>query len=350
VRTPGEVLASFDWQPVLRTPEGITFYGNHSGIAFDKLPERWSSEPSLSWLLDVRAAGPAMFNVSYLTGHMSWTADYVLNLARNPADPANLAGWITLTNNSGMGFPESRVAVVAGQVHVVAPSSGEAPEEASVLRGGLRKQAEVNQAVRSTLGEYHLYDLPEKTDLPDRSSKQVQFLTTSMLHTRWRYVAETWGRYGDEVRRGSTWTDAALAELHFDVKESEGLGVPMPQGTVRVMTPDSQGRPQLIGQAVIEHTPRDETVKLRLGPAPEIKLTRILLDRTSSIGWRDERVAYKLRNAKNVEVLVEVREHAAPLLSSTLPATHPDAATSTYNVKVPAGGEVRWEAVYREPR
>jgi hypothetical protein len=275
----------------------------------------------------------------------------VLTLARNPSEPANLAGWITLTNNSGMGFPETRIAVVAGQVHVVTPASGEVTlEEIGLLRPQLDKTSAKPIAVRSTLGDYHLYDLPEKTDLPDRSSKQVKFLTTSSLHTRWRYIAETWGRYGDNVRRGSTWTSPAEAELQFDVKESEGLGVPMPQGTVRVMAPDSQGRPQLIGQGGIGHTPRDETVKLRVGPAQEVRLTRVLFDRTSSIGWRDERVGYRLRNAKNVEVLVEVREHAGALQSSTLPATHPDAATSAWEVKVPAGGEVRWEALYREAR
>ncbi|MBI5537622.1 MAG: hypothetical protein HY898_33170 [Deltaproteobacteria bacterium] len=352
VRVRGESLASFSWgSPVLRTQEGITFYPHQLGIAFDKLPERWSSQPSLNWLVDVRTPGESTLNVAYLTGQMGWSADYVLTLGRSPSDPVSLVGWITLTNNTAMGFPQSHIAVVAGQVHAVTPSSGEYGFEFAEDTDGRfdSKDATKREAVRSTLGEYHLYDLPEKTDLPARSSKQVQFLSTSRLHTRTRYIAEPQG-YWEGSSRGATFTTPVDAEIQFDVKESEGLGVPMPQGTVRVFAPDSQARGQLVGQQSIAHTPRDETVKLRVGPAPEVRLTRVLMDRSRMPGRRDDRVQYRLRNSKTVEVSVEVRERDGALLRSSIPATHPDAATTSYEVRVPAGGEVRWDADYREGR
>jgi hypothetical protein len=354
VRVRGDALASFSWgSPVLRTQEGITFYPHQLGIAFDKLPDRWSSQPSLAWLVDVRTPGESTLNVAYLTGQLGWNADYVLTLGRSPSDPASLVGWITLTNNTAMAFPQTHVAVVAGQVHAVAEMSAESRIERSDELDGRAdaKDVTTRAAVRSTLGEYHLYDLAEKTDLPARSSKQVQFLSTTRLHTRTRYIAEPHSYYDWEgSRRGATFSAPVDAEIQFDVKESEGLGVPMPQGAVRLFAPDSQGRTQLIGQQSIEHTPRDETVKLRIGPAPEVRIMRVLMDRSRMPGRRDEHIQYRLRNAKNVEVSVEVRERDGVLQRSSIPATHPDAATCAFEIRVPAGAEVRWDAEYREGR
>ncbi len=349
-RVRGVALAQFSGSaPVLRTDEGITFYSSYQSIGFERLPDRWSSRPSLTWLLDVRQPGAATVDVAYLTHGMSWSADYVLTLGRGSSDAASLVGWITLVNGTGLGYADAHLAVVAGKVHRVSGGmGGEDDAESDDRERYDKKSAAPARATRSSLAEYHLYDLPGKTELPARSSKQVTFLSTSRLHPRTHYVAEAQG-WGDEPR-GATQSGPVEAELRFDVKESEGLGVPMPGGRVRVFVPDSQGREQFVAERAVVATPRDETVKLRLGPAPKVRLSRVLMDRVTSFQVREDRIQYRVRNLDAVPVTVEVRERDGALVRSSVPASRPDAATTVFEVQVPAGGELRWEAEFKEER
>jgi len=348
-RVRGQALARFSGTvPVLRTDEGITFYSSPQAIGFDRLPDRWSSRPSLTWLLEVAQPGPTTFDVAYLTQGMTWQADYVLTLGRQPADAASLVGWITLANNTSVGYPDAHLAVVAGKVNRVSGML-EADEEGGE-RFAMKKSAEAPaRAERSSLADYHLYDLPGRTELPARSSKQVTFLATSRLHPRMHYIAEPWG-WSDEDAAGATRTEPVHTELRFDVKESEGLGVPIPEGSVRIFMPDSMGRDQFVAEQRVIATPRDETVKLRIGPAQNVRLTRVLMDQSTSFQRRVSRIQYRLRNHDRVEVTVEVREHEGELVQSNVQAAHPDAATTVFEVRVPAGGDLRWEAEFKEER
>ncbi|MFW5739227.1 MAG: DUF4139 domain-containing protein, partial [Myxococcota bacterium] len=130
--------------------------------------------------------------------------------------------------------------------------------------------------------------------------------------------------------------------------EKQGLGVPLPAGTIRVFTPDSQGLAQFVGESSIDHTPKDEMVKLRIGVAPDIRLERKLVARSRLGRLSKDTVLYQLRNAKPVPVVVDVVERAAKLDHATIPATQPDARTTLFTVEVPAGGEVTWRAEYTE--
>lgn len=348
VPVPGTALADFTgMNPVLRTREGITFYGGSRAIGFGTLPDRWVSEPMLSWQLDARRAGMTTIDVSYLAGAMRWSADYIFVLGKQAKDPATLVGWITLVNNSGASFDNAHLAVVAGKVHLT--------DERDEMEGGgglrasaLKRAPEAPVAQRSTLSEYHQYDIPNSTSLPDRSSKQVTFLLSNAVRPTTRYVVDPrWWRSGG-VRAGTGSKEVAQTEIRFDAKADQGLGVPMPAGMIRVFTHDSQGQPQFVGQTAIDHTPKDETVKLRIGPASEIRLYRKLMDRTRELGRSKDTVTYQLRNAKPVPVAVDVVERAGKLDHATIPATHPDAATTMFTVEVPAGGEVTWRAEYTE--
>ena len=335
--------------PVLQTSEGITYYERYSAIGFSELPARWSSRPSLSWLLDVREPGETGLAVSYLSRGMQWSADYVFVLGTTPRDASELVGWITLVNRSGAGFEGAHLAVVAGKVNVVdrwGPASG---EEYSRRDRVLKSAPAAPRATRSALAEYHLYDIPSTTDLPDQSSKQVTFLASERVRPTTRYIIDDppiWRP--DRTRRGATSVETAQTELRFDIKEDQGLGVPMPAGTIRVFARDRQGVPQFVGQSSIGHTPRDETIKIRLGPASDIRLVRKLMDRSSLGRLRKDTVSYQVRNAKPYPVQVDVTERSAKLDHATLPATHPDARTTVFTVSVPAGGETTWRAEYTE--
>lgn len=350
VRVPGTALADFmGMTPVLRTDEGITFYGSSSALGFGSLPERWVSEPMLSWQLDVRQPGSRTLGVSYLAAAMKWSADYVFVLARDPAQPATLVGWITLENRSGASFENAHLAVVAGEVHLAPDPTDEREGGGGVRRSAYKKAAPAPKATRSSLGEYHLYDIQNTSNLPDQSSKQVTFLVSNEVRPQTRYlIEEPYWRQGRHTRVGATSFQTAQTELRFDAKKDQGLGVPMPAGTIRVFAPDSQGTAQFVGQADIDHTPKDETVKLRIGVAPEVRLVRKLVDRSQLGRLRKDTVSYQLRNAKPVPVEVDVMERAAKLDHASIPATHPDARTTRFTVRVPAGGEVVWRAEYTE--
>ena len=346
-----QALASFSGQgdaPVVRSPEGITFYGSFQSLGFDKLPDRWSSHPSLAWLVDVRAMGTADLDVAYLTRNMDWAADYVLTLPRNPAEHASLHGWITLSNRSGISFDSAHVAVVAGRVHIT-PDLTRNVVLAGALAETTAAKDEAAKAVRSSLAEYYLYDLPGATQLPDQSSKQVAFLPSASVHVRTRYLANTQQKWRSaDLVRGTTVTEPANLELQFDLTQAEGLGVPMPAGTVRVFAPDSHNDVKLVGDCAVEHTPRDETVKLAVGVTSDVSLTRALIDRTRTFGHRRDRVSYRLTNPHPTEISVEVHDNQGELVSANQPATHPDAATTVFNVRVPAHGQVRWQAEFQE--
>jgi hypothetical protein len=348
VRTTGQALADFTGMtPVLRTQEGVTYYGGVASLGFGALPERWVSEPMLSWQLDVRRAGARDLGVSYLASGMSWSADYLLVLGKGN-EPGTLVGWITLENRSGASFDNAHLAVVAGKVNLVRPDLGLLRETAPA-RSMKKSAPEAPVATRSSLSEYHLYDIPNTSSLPDQSSKQVTFLVSNALRPKTRYVADDnlWWRMNDP-QNGSTTTDSARVELRFDAKEDQGLGVPMPAGMVRVFSQDSRGQGQLVGEASIDHTPRDETVKLRIGAAADVRLVRKLVDRSRLGRLNKDMVSYQLRNAKSEEVEVEVIERAGKLDHATVPATHPDAKTTLFTVRVPANGAVSWQAEYTE--
>jgi hypothetical protein len=350
-RVSGTALADVSQNgiPVLQTSEGITYYERYSAIGFSQLPARWSSRPSLSWLLDVRERGETGLAVSYLSRGMQWSADYVFVLGSTPQHPSELVGWITLVNRSGVGFNGAHLAVVAGKVNVVDGWRPQSGEESGHRDRMLKSAPAAPRATRSALAEYHLYDIPDTTDLPDQSSKQVTFLSSDRVHPSMRYILDDppyWRP--DRTRRGATSFESAETELRFDVKEEQGLGVPMPSGTIRVFARDRQGVPQLVGQSSIEHTPRDETIKIRLGPASDIRLVRKLMDRSSLGRLHKDTVSYRVRNAKPYPVQVDVTERSAKLDHATLPATHPDARTTVFTVSVPAEGEITWRAEYTE--
>ncbi len=347
-RVSGTALADFSGMtPVIRTNQGITYYPTYRALGFGSLPERWVSEPMLSWQLDVRKPGERELGVSYLAAAMKWSADYIFVLGSKPGDPSTLVGWITLVNRSGMSFEQAHLAVVAGKVHMVEPR--ERLEVASGRITALRSAKAKPRAERSSLSEYHLYDIPHATNLPDRSSKQVSFLVSNEVRPETRYViGERHWRHSHRTRRGATTFQSAHTELRFEADEQQGLGVPLPAGTVRVFAPDRRGVAQFIGQDGLEHTPKDETVKLRIGAAPEIRLVRKLVDRQRLGRLTKDVVSYRLRNAKPTPAQVDVVERAAKLDHATVPATHPDARTTLFTVEVPAGGEMTWRAEYTE--
>jgi hypothetical protein len=133
--------------------------------------------------------------------------------------------------------------------------------------------------------------------------------------------------------------------LDFQNAEANRLGMPLPKGTVRVYKSDKGGKKQFIGEDSIDHTPRDEKVRLKVGEAFDVVADRkqmewrALGDCHSESAWELE-----LRNHKDENIVVEVREPVGgdwTVVSSSLPATREDANTMTFNASVPKRGKTK---------
>jgi len=326
--------------PILRVGDEIT-WAYPGRISFPEIPKNLIAHPTLVWLLESGAEKPKV-EVSYLAQQLSWKADYVLVVDDKDAS-GDLNGWVTLDNKSGAAYAGAKLQLVAGDVHRVT-------ERPTVFakRGRYPAAEEAAPAFQEEgLFEYHLYTLERPTTLLENEQKQIELLEAAgvKLHKRLVLRGEPqWfrGQLGD-----APMTNKISVSLEFENKAAEHLGVPLPKGVVRVYKRDSQGGRQFLGEDQIDHTPRDEKVRVRVGDAFDVVGERRQTDYKVVSSCRSESAwAIDVRNHKDEKVDVDVIEPASgdwEILSSSQKATKEDARTFSFQVSVPANGTVRVE-------
>lgn len=329
--------------PVLSLNGEITFdYGGRFG--FPKLPDNLIAKPTLMWLVDSQRPKQKV-EVSYLAQNLSWKADYVLVLDEKD-QRADLTGWVTLTNNSGTGYENAELKLVAGDVNRVAP------EVQDMSMGRLSGGAPMAPPMREeSFLEYHLYTLARPTTVLNNEQKQVTLLEAkgAGVEKRLIYDGQDYffrGQYPDGIPNQKV-------GVYLDLQNSQknGLGMPLPKGIVRVYKADKSQAKQFVGEDQIDHTARDERVRIKLGDAFDVvaerKQTRfeVLGNCASESGWEVE-----FRNQKDTAIEVIDNEPVGgdwTIVSSTLPAERKDARTFVFNVKVPARGKTKVSYVVR---
>ena len=328
-----EVLASHEGT-VLRIGDEITF--DFPGrISFPEIPANLIAKPTLTWLL-ASARERQTLEVSYLAGGLDWHADYVLVL--DAADVrADLNGWVTLANRSGAAWRDARLKLVAGDVQRVQP---EAPmPEMMMMRAA---EAAAPGMREEGLFEYHLYTLERPTTLLDLETKQVALLEAPGMAVAKRMILESQPELFRMQRAGVPELEKAGVYVEFENAERNGLGLPLPRGVVRVYKADSEGAQQFLGEDRIDHTPRDEKVRLRTGEAFEVVAERRQMEFralgrcSSESAWQIE-----LRNHKDEDVTVEVLEHAGgdwEIVESSHEAQKEDARSFRFRVDVSRRG------------
>lgn len=313
-------------------------------LAFDSVPGNLRDRPTLSVLLE-SAGGAQTVELSYLSGGLSWKADYVAELDGNGRQ-LDLNGWVTLTNSSGTAFENAALQLVAGQVNRVraAPRAYLAKAEAIALAAPAPAPRE------EALLDYHLYSFERPTTLADNQTKQLALLSASRVAVEREYLlagADYYymGRYdvlGEKLK-------PAL----FVIFQNRGgqLGKPLPAGVVRVYARDSQGAAQFVGEDRIAHTAKNETVRLRLGEAFDISAER---KQTSykRIAERSAETSYAivLRNAKPEAVTVKVQETLPgdwEIVQQSQKHVKESSRSAVWNVAVPAEGSVTLEYTAR---
>ncbi|MCF8184123.1 MAG: DUF4139 domain-containing protein, partial [Polynucleobacter sp.] len=276
-----------------------------------------------------------------LTSGLSWQADYVANLAGD-GKSLDLNGWVTLTNRSGAGFDNSTLQLVAGTVNRV-----RAPQSQRVLAMAAKAgRAETMDATQEALMDYHLYSFERPTSIADNQTKQLALLSASAVPVRHEYLlaGNDWYYRNRHGQIGQKLKPAVFIE--FDNRGGQ-LGKPLPSGIVRVYARDSKGAAQFVGEDRIEHTAKNETLKLRLGEAFDISAER---RQTSYRKIADNIVetAYRidLRNAKDEAVTVRVQEPLPgdwEILQESHKHTKESARVASWNVSIPAGGSTALE-------
>ena len=312
-------------------------------IVYDGVPANLRDRPTLVSELDAARAGAQTVELSYLTGGLAWKADYVAEL--NAADTAlDLNGWVTLTNTSGTAYPNAKLQLVAGDVNRVRDEMRLAAKSSAMReRAGAAAPAMAQEA----LFEYHLYTLARPTTIADNQTKQVALLGAQsvpvtkelVLQGSDYYYRSSVGAIGQKLKVG--------VFVQFANRDSSRLGMPMPKGVVRVYKKDSAGNAQFVGEDRIDHTPRNETVRLKLGEAFDVTADKKQTDfkrrePTNRASYVFE-TAYEivLRNAKKEPVSVVVREPVPgdwTMLEESQGHAKVAAGTAEWNVKVPAGG------------
>ncbi|MBI5502124.1 MAG: DUF4139 domain-containing protein [Deltaproteobacteria bacterium] len=324
----------------------ITFGGDWRIVLPDEIPASFVSRPTLFWRLDSRAAARRRIEASYLTSGMNWRADYVLLLAAGGAE-GDLTGWVTLTNDSGLAFDGASLRLVAGRVNVVPPATR--GDRVQILAANIELTATPaahRGFVEENLFEYHLYTLQRSTDLADREQKQIELLSAASVPVERRYRLYGESYWLAAERSGITEGLHPAVFLEFANSEEHDLGLPLPGGTVRVYGADPSGGPgrEFLGEDVIEHTPREERVKLRVGSAFDIVADRrqtdyeVLSSDVVETAWE-----VKLRNRKAEAVVVELREPTAgdwEVVRSSGPWTRESARELRFDVTCPPDREV----------
>jgi hypothetical protein len=343
------LLLSDNNGPVWKIGDEIVTGMSADSYRFPDLPGNLYSRPTLVWSLDNRGADAQKVEASYLTENMSWKADYVLTVTRDEK-AADLDGWVTLTNNSGVAYGNAKLQLVAGEIHQVAPLKA--------LESGGRAVRTMNapaapQFTQEGFSEYHLYSLERRTSIQNNESKQISLLSgTGVPVEKYLTVEGQAFYYRNPQGIGNAIPEPVKVYYRFKNEEKGGLGMALPAGTVRVYQADSKGGVQFVGEDNIQHTPKDETLKIYIGNAFDVVCERQQTDYKKLASNQFEmEYAITLRNHKDGPVTVEVREPVggdwevvnsnfkpvkldATTIGFQVPVEKDGAATLTYRVRV----------------
>jgi len=321
-------------------------------LILPSLPEGLILKPQLEWLVNNARAGQHKTEISYLAGQLSWNCNYVALLNKDDSR-IDVTGWVTLTNNSGTSFKNAGLKLVAGEVNVVK----EAFEyEARLAKSQAVADASAPQFKQTDLFEYKLYSLQRHTDLNNNETKQIELTSAKDvaakkmfiydgLADQWRYWYRNFS-YRSQGSFGQQSSTKVGVYVTFKNDDASGLGIPLPKGKVRVYKRDDDGKEQFIGEDQIDHTPKDEEVKLYLGNAFDIVGERVQKDFKSYAAGHvvEETIEIKVRNHKDETVEIQVYEHPWrwsqwDIVKSNTDWTKVDQTTLRFPVKIARGGE-----------
>jgi hypothetical protein len=343
----------------------VRIVAHHSEVRLPSLPGGLISKPTLVWSIDAARGGAHTARFAYQTGGMTWWTDYNLAYSEGPAGACkvDVGAWVTIVNQSGASFTNARLKLIAGDVQRAEPKRMSMDRE---MRAMASRAASLSEGfVEKAFFEYHLYTLGRPASLADNSTKQIELFPTAPgvgCEKRLVYFGQgsphAW--YGAPILERTPDTQAnKKVDVYLRVKNAaaNGLGIPLPAGKIRVSKLDEADQTlEFIGEDLIDHTARDETVQIKLGSAFDVVGERRQVDFRidTSAKWIEEDIEVKVRNQKPTEaVTVLVRENLYrwsqwSILRKSHEFTKEDSRTVHFPVRINPKGEavVRYTVRY----
>jgi hypothetical protein len=309
-------------QPIIEV-DGVLRFGLPGQPLFPALSGDSILKPTLSWLLQTNDPGKFDAEISYVAGGMSWQADYNLVVSDNPkgkTDLLDMVGWITMRNQSGKTFENASIKLMAGDVNKI--QEGTLANRAyAAAKMAVADEAMAPVVREKSFDEFHLYTLARSTTLRDQETKQVEFVRSTGIHALRLFVydgaqVQQYGYYNmDQIRQDQSYGTQSNPKVwvmeEFKNAEVNHLGIALPKGKLRFYRRDTDGHLEFVGENVIDHTPKDETIRIFTGNSFDVvgerKRTNIRVD--SAHNWMDESFEIRVRNHKKEAVTVRVVEH-----------------------------------------
>ena len=356
----GTLLSANQGQLVIKTKDGVRILPAHSAqVQLGELPGGLLTKPTLLWKLSSEKGGDHLVRTTYQTNGMTWRADY--NIVIDGEDKTgSISAWVTLMNLSGASFPNAELKLVAGDVQKVEA------QPRMLERGRPQAMAMADSAgfQEKAFADFHLYTLPRRTDVEQNSTQQIAlFPTVDSFDLKrelvFNFTAQV-GGWGQPMTErdffGNTQKGKPSIFVVFENKEANSLGMPLPAGKIRCYKmDDADGTLEFIGEDIIGHTPRNETVRVKLGEAFEVVGERTRVDFTVDNAARRMTETFKIeiRNQKAASQKVRVVERQYrwtnwKITANNQPFTKVDSDNIAFDVVVNAEGkaEINYTVTY----
>jgi hypothetical protein len=333
-------VLSNNGDPIFQIGDEIS-YGYQGRIIFPRIPEELISKPTLVWQVENSLPSEQTVEASYLTNGLNWRADYVVTLKDDDA-MADLSGWVTIDNRSGTTFRDARLKLVAGDVNRVRE---EYEYRDRIMYAAAEAAVKKSQFQEDEFFEYHIYTLQRPSTLKNNQTKQINLVASDSIPVR-KELLYYGAAYYYRNRFGEKISDQKVGVfIEVENSEEKNLGMPLPKGTVRVYKNDKEGSLQFVGEDSIDHTPKDEKIRIKLGDAFDVVGSRIQRD-WKKLAYDTYEAAYEIsiRNHKKEDVVVRIIEPIPGdwmILESSHVFEKTEAFTAEFNIPVPKDREVK---------
>ena len=342
---------------IVRMADGsVRTISTYAGVRLSALPGGLISKPTLVWDVATERAGTHKSRFSYQTGGVTWWTDYNLTLSEGSGVNAcklDVGAWVTIVNQTGASFEDAKLKLVAGDVQRAQPRPQAA---ARAFDGVMVMKSKAEAFEEKSFFEYHLYTLGRPTTLTNNSTKQIELFPAAhgvgceKALVYYGQAGQYFGSYGAPMTDrnfGNQSSKKVDVYLRFANREDNKLGVPLPAGKIRVAKLDSADQSlEFIGEDLIDHTPKNETIQIKLGSAFDVVGERRQVDFRidNNAKWIEEDIEVKVRNQKDEAATVIVRENLYRWSNWTITKKNQefekvDARTIHFPLRIAKGGE-----------
>ena len=332
------LLSNNNNQPIYVIDDEI-YLGYSGTVILPEIPEDLIARPTLIWMLDNNTDKEQKIEASYLTYDINWSADYVMVLNEDEKT-CDINGWVTINNSSGTSYKNAKLKLIAGEVHRAWEERG----ERIYAKAALAEEA-APQFKEEEFFEYHIYTLNRRSTLKNNQEKQIQLLESSSVKIKkellvYGYQGYFTARYTEKIPKQDV-----NVYVSFTNSKDNRMGMPLPEGIIRLYMPDEENTLQFIGEDRIEHTPKDEEVIVKVGEAFDVVCERVQTDyyriseKTYEVEWE-----ISIRNHKKEKVIVGLIEPIFgdwEVVGSSHSYNKLDAYTIRFDVEVPSDKEVK---------